>query len=121
MQRCSITKARKKLSWEQFHDMEQEAVSLAYKLWPNDEAYQWHGMTVIAIDGSKHSLPASEEIRLKYDPESCQLSSRKQYYPQGLVSIAYDALRGIPLARKLSPSKASEREDALALMNEISS
>jgi hypothetical protein len=77
-------------------------------------------MNVIAIDGSRHSLPGSEEIRIKYDPESCQLSPCKQYYPKGLVSIAYDSFRGIPIARKLSHAKASEREDALTLMNEIS-
>lgn len=120
VQRSGITKARKKLSWKQFEDIGQKAVSLAYELWPDDNAYQWHGMNVIAIDGSKHSLPGSEEIRIKYDPESCQLSSCKQYFPQGLVSIAYDPFRGIPIARKLSHAKASEREDALALMNEIS-
>ena len=98
VKRSAITRARKKLSWEQFHDMEQKAVTLAYELWPDDDAYQWHGMTVIAIDGSRHSLPASEEIRINYDPESCQLSSNKQYFPQGLVSIAYDVFHGIPLS-----------------------
>jgi hypothetical protein len=120
VQRCGITKARKKLSWKQFKDMAQKAVLLTYELWPDDDAYQWHGMNVIAIDGSRHSLPGSEEIRITYDPESCQLSPCKQYFPEGLVSIAYDSFRGIPVARKLSHAKASEREDALALMNEIS-
>jgi hypothetical protein len=119
VQRGAITKARKKLSWKQFKEIEQNASKLVYELWPDEEAYYWHKMNVIAIDGSKHSLPASEEIRKKYDPESCQLAKNRSYYPQGLVSVAYDVLRGIPIARELAHSKAYEGDEAIKLMNQI--
>ena len=56
--RSALTRARKKVSWTVFRDILKEAVDLAYKLWPRDPSYLWHGMTVIAIDGSKDDLPA---------------------------------------------------------------
>ncbi len=68
--RSAVTKARKKLSWQVFDSLLKEAVQLAYKLWPDSSEYTWLGMTVIALDGSKYNLPASNEIRETFDPES---------------------------------------------------
>lgn len=117
--RSALTKARKKVSWTLFRDILKDAVALAYKLWPRDPSYLWHGMTVIAIDGSKYNLPATEQNRKEFDPESGLDHEGKGHYPQCLVSTAYDIFRRLPVARTVVSIHGSEREEALELVASI--
>ncbi len=80
--KSSITKARKKVKWELFKQVLQKAVELAYSVWPDNPKYQWHNMNVYAIDGSKYTLPATIEIREKFDPKSGLDKEGKGYYPK---------------------------------------
>lgn len=73
-------------------------------------------MSVFAIDGSKFTRPASDEIREHFDPDSGPQNSGKGHYPQALVSTAFDVFRRIPVARTVMPSTGSEREEALAML-----
>lgn len=115
--RSSLTKARKKVSWEIFRELLQKAVNLAYELWPKKSEFLWHGMSVFATDGSKFNLPATEEIREKFDPESGLEYIGKGHFPQCLVSTLYDVFRRIPIARTVVGIKeASEREEAKKLL-----
>jgi len=115
--RSAVTKARKKLSWQVFDSLLMDAVQLAYEIWPESSEYTWHGMTVIAFDGSKYNLPATDDMREVFDPESGLEVSGKGHYPQCLVSTAFDVFRRLPIARTISPIKTgNEREDVKALL-----
>ncbi len=117
--RSGISLARNKVPWTVFRDIEQKAVDLAYKLWPQDPSYCWHGMSVIAFDGSKYDLPATEEIRNDFDPQSGLNHEGKGHYPQCLVTTAYDVFRHLPVARSIVNIHSSERDEAMALLPSI--
>jgi hypothetical protein len=116
--RSSISKARKKLPWQVFEVLANDAASLAYEVLPQDPKYLWHGMSVYAFDGSKYDLPATEEIRKEFDSKSGLNHSGKGHYPQCLVSTAYDVFRRLPVGRTISSiDNGNEREDAKTLIN----
>jgi len=117
--RCSLSRSRKKLPWTIFRDILDDAVELAYKLWPRDPAYLWHGMPAIAFDGSKYNLPATAENRNEFDPQSGLVHEGKGHFPQCLVTTAYDVFRRIPVARTVASIHGSEREEALSMLPSI--
>jgi hypothetical protein len=97
--RTTLTKARRKVDWTIFRDILGDAVDLAYQCWPESPQFTWHGMSVFANDGSKYDLPATEELRNVFDPQSGLQYSGKGHYPQCLVSTTYDVFRRLPIAR----------------------
>ncbi len=110
--RSAVTKARSKIPWRQFEKLACESAGLARELFPeNDEVYLWHGMSVFAFDGSKYNLPATDEIRAEFDPDSGLGNPGKGHCPQCLVSTAYDVFRRLPVARTAVPLAGSEREE----------
>ena len=117
--RSALSRSRKKLPWVVFRDILDDAVDLAYRLWPRNPSYLWHGMSVIGVDGSKYNLPATPENRLEFDPQSGLDHEGKGHYPQCLVTTAYDVFRRIPVARTVVSIHGSEREEALSLMASI--
>jgi hypothetical protein len=117
--RSGFTRARKKVVWTIFRDILERSVELAYSLYPRDPSYLWHGMTVIAFDGSKYDLPATEEIRKEFDPQSGLHYEGRGHYPQCLVTTAYDVFRRLPIARSVVSIHGSEREQAQALLPSI--
>jgi hypothetical protein len=119
--RSGLTKARKKVPWTIFRDILEKAVNLAYSLFPRNPAYSLHGMAVIAFDGSKYDLPATEEIRTEFDPQSGFGYEGRGHYPQCLVTTAYDVFRRLPIARSVVSIHGSEREEARALLPFVSS
>ena len=114
--RSALTHARKKASWTIFRDLLEKAVKLAYSLFPRNPAHVWHGMPVIALDGSKYDLPATREIRAEFDPQSGFEYEGRGHYPQCLVTTAYDVFRRLPVARSVVGIHGSEREEAQALL-----
>jgi len=76
-------------------------------------------MSVVAFDGSKYDLPATEEIRRDFDPQSGLQYEGKGHYPQCLVTTAYDVFRRLPVARSIVGIHGSEREEAMALLPSI--
>lgn len=114
--RSALSKARGKIPWEAFREMLQKAVALAYEIWPERPGDRWHGMHVLAIDGSKFDLPATEEIRQEFDPQSGLGVPGKGHYPQCMISTLYDVFRALPLARTIAPYRSCERQEALKLL-----
>jgi hypothetical protein len=114
--RSSITKARNKIDWSIFADTLDQAVEIASKAWPDSSSYSWYGMSVYAIDGSKYTLPATVEIRQRFDPTSGLASNYKGHYPQCLVSTLYDVFRRLPIGRTVMDVSSSERDEALKLI-----
>lgn len=111
----AVSKARQKIHWNAFHDMFLNAVSLA-KHTISDKNHLWHDMQVIAIDGSKYTLPHTKDIVEEFDPNAGLQNSGKGHYPQCIVLTAYDALAEIPLSSQLMPVHTSERSIAMALI-----
>ncbi|MCP4104651.1 MAG: IS4 family transposase [Desulfobacteraceae bacterium] len=114
--RSGVSKARKKVPWRVFRDILGNAVSLTYELWPEYPKYLWHGMSVFAIDGSKYDLPATDDIRQEFDPDSGLGNKGKGHYPQCLVSTLYDVFRRLPVARTVVGTNGSEREEVKNLL-----
>jgi hypothetical protein len=73
-------------------------------------------MSVIAVDGSKYDLPATDEIRAEFDPQSGFEYEGRGHYPQCLVTTAYDVFRRLPVARSVVSIHGSEREEAQTLL-----
>jgi len=118
--RSAVTKARAHVPWTAFEQVHQEAVNLAYEVWPTRAADSWHGLSVFAIDGSKYTLPAAEDVRTAFDPKSGLEHPGKGHYPQCLVSTGYDVFRRLPIARTVQPmATANEREEVKALLPSI--
>ena len=117
--RSAITHARKKVPWTIFSEIFDKAVQVAYSLFPKDDAYDWHGMPVIAFDGSKYSLPATEKLRAEFDPHSGLQYEGKGHYPQCLVTTGYDVFRRIPVARSIVGIHGSERQEAKDLLPKL--
>ena len=120
--RSTLTKARKKVPWQFFEQILFKSVDVAYNCWPQSPDYLWHGMSVYAFDGSKYNLPATDEIRKEFDPQSGLQYSGKGHYPQCLVSTAYDVFRRFPIARTVVGIKdGCEREEAKRMIPRIPS
>jgi hypothetical protein len=73
-------------------------------------------MSVYAIDSSKYSLPATEEIRSEFDPKSGIFHSGKGHYPECRVTTAYDVFRRLPMGMSIVKADSSEREEAKAVL-----
>ena len=115
--RSSVSKARNKVSWKIFPHILTDAVQLAYQLWPqNDDKYLWRQMPVYALDGSKYNLPATDEIRQTFDPNSGLQNPGKGHYPQCLVSTVYDVFRQLPIARTVVGYDSCERDQIKKLL-----
>lgn len=95
-----------------FQNILHHTVKLAYELLPQKAEYLWRGMSVYAIDGSSYNLPATDEIRKEFDPESGLNHPGKGHYPKCLVSTAYDVFRRLPIARSIVKDNGSERDEA---------
>lgn len=117
----ALTRARNKVPWHVLRDILNDAVELAYELWPQDPSFTWHGMSVFAFDGSKYHLPATADIRKAFDPQSGLQYPGKGHYPQCLVTTAYDVFRRIPVARTVVPANSSERDEVKHLLKYIPS
>jgi hypothetical protein len=114
----AVSKARKKIPWEVFQHIFHDAVDLAYRHMPHEKGFTWHGLSVFAVDGSKHTLPATAHLRDKYEPNS-GLDIGQNHYPQCLVTTAYDVLRKIPIARCIESVNSSERAHCINLLPDI--
>ena len=93
---------------------------MAYAVWPESPDSTWRGLSVIAFDGSKYTLPASTELREAFDPDSGLDTPGKGHYPQCLVSTAYDVFRRLPVARTVVSIQAGNaREEVKAMLPQI--
>lgn len=115
----AVTQARAKVPWQAFESIFYDAVDLANSLWDEKPWHRWHSMRVYAIDGSKYTLPASDEIRKEFDPHSGFGIAGKGHYPQCRVSTVYDVFKRLPIGRCVDSCSSSEREHARLLLPHI--
>lgn len=117
--RGAFSKRRKQVPADVFQEIHQQALQTGLELWPQRPDDTWKGFSVYAVDGSKFTLPASDELRRVFDPDSGLDHPGKGHYPQCLVSTLYDVFRRLPVARTIVPLGGNEREEALRLLPQV--
>lgn len=74
---------------------------------------------MLAFDGTDLALPATPEIRSKFDPSSGLGNNGKGHYPQCLMMTLYDVYRRFPVARNVARANAHERDQAIELLAHV--
>jgi len=117
----AITRARKKLPWQEFEYSLEKINKIASELLPDSDEFTWKGRSLYSVDGSKYTLPSSKELREEFDPDSGfdKKNPGKGHYPMALVLSVYDSMRKYPIYREISPNNTSEREEFLKAIPKI--
>ena len=98
----SFCAARMKLDETAFKQINQKIITTYAQKYQKDDAYQWLGHRIFAVDGSKINLPR------KLLSSGYKLPSENANYPQGLLSCLYQVKSQMPFDCDLV-SHANER------------
>jgi len=98
----SFCAARMKLDETAFKQINQKIITTYAQKYQKDDAYQWLGHRLFAVDGSKINLPR------KLLSSGYKLPSENANYPQGLLSCLYQVKSQMPFDFDLV-SHANER------------
>jgi hypothetical protein len=101
MTQQSFSEARQKLRPEACRELFQHTVERVYA----NEVNRWHGMVVIAIDGSKIQLPDDKRLLNVFGG-----MGRESDSPMAQASIAYDVFNNIVVDAEIEPLSVSEHE-----------
>lgn len=101
----AFTQSRQKLSPDIFVGMNQVLLQEYYT--DNQERIRlWKGHRLLAIDGSRATLPYSEKLKAEYGVTKNQ--NKTEDVVQARVSVLYDVLNELVLEGVLSPQKTGE-------------
>ena len=109
--RSSICEARKKLHWGAFEYLLHQS-----RLEDQGSCYQWKGHNVRAIDGTKLTLPHSNEIIKEFPQRRDGRSGILSHYPFSILVTASDVFTGQPLAARMANMHGSERGEAISMI-----
>ncbi len=102
---AAFCKARKKLSHSAFKDLNHTLVDTFYRSAP---VQRWHGLRVLAVDGSVTQLPKSESL-LKHFGKA----RKKSFRPAVRISQLYDVKNKITIDLEMDSHATGERNMAL--------
>lgn len=102
--KAALTKARMKLRYEAFIELNSELVDHFYK---NFRPLKWHGFNLLAVDGTTAQLPRLETIE---DHFGAWHPSRGGTCPKARVSQMFDPLNKITVDAIISPKNIGERQ-----------
>lgn len=94
----AFTQARKKLKFEAFVELNDQAVQTFYAEAP---IKRWHGYRLLGVDGSTLRLPDTPEIRETFD-------AREGEVPLARLSELYDVCNNVMLGAELSALEIGE-------------
>ncbi len=114
----NFNRTRYKIKPSAFQTSFDEYVKFVYSNW-DDPRYRKFDRSVIAVDGSKFTLPASELLKDEFDKDSLKLQATRGYYPQCLVTNFHDVYRKIPVKRLVTKSAGCERQELLKGINDL--
>jgi len=103
--KSAFSQARKKIKPEVFKELSENLVDEFYS--DNDASVKlWNGFRILAVDGSRLSLPNTKELQDKYG-----ISSNQQgvSVAQARLSVLYDVLNGFVIDGVLSPLSIGEQ------------
>jgi hypothetical protein len=110
MTQQSFSEARQKLLPEACRELLLNTVQCVYA----NAADRWHGMVVVAADGSKIQLPDDKQLLEAFGGTGRETSS-----PTAQASIAYDMLNDVIIAAEIEPLSTSEHELASRHIDQI--
>lgn len=115
----AFTQARSKLSHSAFIALNKEGI--IDNFYADDNYKKWQTYRLLAVDGSKITLPASEEIKNAFGAVA---TSDNKGVPLGeynstLASVLYDVLNRLPIDCSLNHWRSSEIDIAIAHLNHV--
>jgi hypothetical protein len=111
-------RTRYKIKSSAFEQMFKEVVNFLYQNWDSAK-YQFVNRNVFAVDGSKVTLPSSENLKISFDEKSMNFENGSHYFPQCMVTTFYDVFRKIPVKRTVQPYASNERTEFIDNLDEL--
>jgi hypothetical protein len=111
--KAAFHRARQKIPVKVCQLLFAEAVTYAHSLAGQQDKLTWNGFRVYAIDGTKKTLPASDELSDFFEAPS------HAYFPQMITGVLFDVLAKLPLNYMRAPFNTPERDMALELLQEL--
>jgi len=100
----ALTKARKKLEYQTFIELNEHMTSHYYSYFPTSS---WHGFNLMAVDGTTLRLPDETEIIEHFGVWKV---NKGKPCPKARVSQMFDVLNRITVDAIIKPKKDGERE-----------
>ena len=102
--KSAFTKARKKLKFDAFIDLNSQACRFFYD---NFETENWKGFNLVAVDGSTCRVPDEEDVAKHFG----QMHPKQgKPVPIARISQMFDVINGITIDAIISPKEIGERE-----------
>jgi Transposase DDE domain len=111
--KAAFHRARQKIPVKVCQILFAEAVTYAQSLAGGHDKLTWNGFRVYAIDGTKKTLPASDELSDFFEAPS------HAHFPQMITGVLFDVLAKLPLNYMRAPFNTPERDMALGLLKEL--
>jgi hypothetical protein len=111
--KAAFNRARQKIPVKVCQILFAEAVDYAQSLASQHDKLTWNGFRVYAIDGTKKTLPASDELRDFFE------APHNAHFPQMITGVLFDVLANLPVNYMRAPFNTPEREMPLALIEEL--
>lgn len=111
--KAAFQRARKKIPPEVLQLIFAKACESAQSLARQQAKLTWNGFRVCAIDGTKKTLPYSEELLDFFE------APHHAHFPQMITGVLFDVLAKLPLNYMRAPFHTPEREMALELIQEL--
>lgn len=111
--KAAFSKARRYLKPSAFIELNQHLLS---NLETQHRLETWHGLRLLAIDGSKVSVPNTPVVVDHFGGQSNAYGTK----PMALVSQCYDVLNNLSLDVEIKPYKSCERATAFAHLQRLS-
>lgn len=111
--KAAFQRARQKIPVKVCQLLFTNAVDYAQSIAAQHEKLTWNGFRVCAIDGTKKTLPASDELSDFFE------TPHKAHFPQMITGVLFDVLAKLPLNYLRAPFNTSERDMALELLEEL--
>ena len=102
--KAALSKARMKLKYEVFVELNHKLIGYFYK---NFKSLRWNGFTLLAIDGTTVQLPRIEEITEHF---GAWYPRQGEKCPKARVSQMFDPLNRITVDAIIKPKEVGERE-----------
>ena len=104
--KSAFTQARKKLNPWAFKRLNEVAVNSFYA---NNEVYTWYDMRVMAVDGTRLSLPNHPSVKEEFGVHEFGPNADSER-SLALCSVLYDVLNLLAIDSQIAPYASSERD-----------
>jgi hypothetical protein len=104
----AFSRARQKVKASVVKELMYKTVEAFDNKYGND--YLWHGLRLLAVDGTKYTLPASDELIKKFGQQKCGID-KTAHYPQATVTVLFNVRSRIAHEVSINKVDSSEREE----------